>query len=88
MKTYAPGRRATMKDYVDLYFILKAYSLEELISLCERKYGDGFNKRLFLEQLIYLEDIEEVEIRFLKEKVKKNELMGFFEKKTEEIRLG
>ena len=87
MKAYALGRRATMRDYVDLYFVLKTYSLVEVIKICKRKYGNEFNKRLFLEQLIYLEDIEDVEIRFSKEKVERGELTRFFEGEIRKMEL-
>ena len=89
MKAYALGQRATLKDYVDLYFVLKekATTLKEIISLCEKKYSQEFNTRLFLEQLIYSEDIEEIEIQFLKEKVGRSQIEKFFEQKIRKINL-
>lgn len=88
-KAYTIGRRGSFKDYVDLYFVLSdnQANLEQIIELSEQKYGNEFNSRLFLEQLIYLEDIEEVEIIFLKELVKKAQLKEFFIKETREIKL-
>lgn len=89
MKVYALGRRATLKDYVDLYFIFKekVTSLEKIIKFCEKKYGQEFNPRLFLEQLIYSKDIEEMEIQFLKEGVNKLEIEKFFEKEIQKIEI-
>ena len=89
MKAYALGQRATLKDYVDLYFVLKgkATTLEEIISLCQKKYGTEFNPRLFLEQLIYSEDIEEIEIQFLKERIDRLEIEKFFEKEIKKIEI-
>ena len=88
MKAYALGRRATLKDYVDLYFVLKEKinSLQELITFCEEKYGSEFYTRLFLEQLIYLKDIEKIEIQFLKEKVSIPEMEEFFEGEVKKIK--
>ncbi len=88
-KAYTIGRRGSFKDYVDLYFILSENqaNLEQIIELSEQKYGNEFNSRLFLEQLIYLEDVEEAEIIFLKEPVKKAQLKEFFIKETREIKL-
>lgn len=88
-KAYTIGRRGTLKDYIDLYFILsqKYSSLNDIINLASKKYGEGFNSRLFLEQLIYLEDIEEEEVVFLAERVNKKKLKGFFEKKIKEIEI-
>lgn len=89
LKAYAVGRRATYKDYFDLYYILsrKLVSLDEVIVLAEKKYQDKFNKRLFLEQLIYLEDVEDVEIKFLTKKVSKKEVSEFFIQLVKEIKL-
>lgn len=67
-KAYALGRRGNYKDYFDLYTIIKNkfITLKNLISLCEKKYGDIFSERSFLEQLIYLDDIiEDKNIFFL-----------------------
>lgn len=81
LKAYAIGRRATFKDYIDLYFILKEShtTLNEIEKLTDKKYQDKFNFRLFLEQLIYLEDVEDVEIQFLKKNVTKKEVQDFFQ---------
>ena len=88
MKAYALGRRATLKDYVDLYFVLneKVCTLEKIISLCQRKYGEDFDQRLFLEQLIYSKDVEEMEIQFLKERVTKLKIENFFKKEIKKMK--
>lgn len=87
-KAYTIGRRGTLKDYVDLYYILldKHSSLDQTIGLADKKYGSEFNSRLFLEQLIFLDDVEIAEIVFLKQKVGKEELKTFFEKEIAKIK--
>ncbi len=87
MKAYAIGRRTTLKDYIDLYFIIKdrLISLKKLIELCEKKYGGEFNARLLLGQLVYSRDIEAIEIAFLKDTVTKETIESFFEKKISNI---
>jgi len=89
MKAYTIGRRATYKDYIDLYFILseKHSSLPEIIKISKEKFKEHFDPRLFLEQLVYLEDIQEEPIQFIKEKVGKKKLEDFFQKEIEKIRL-
>jgi hypothetical protein len=89
MKAYALGRRATLKDYIDLYFVLKGKinSLEEIITFCEKKYSSEFDPRLFLEQLIYLKDVEKIEIQFSKEKISIPEMEKFFEGEVKKINL-
>lgn len=89
MKAYALGRRATLKDYVDLYFVFKerVAKLEEVIALCEKKYKKEFNTRLFLEQLVYSKDLEKMEMKFLKEKVDKSQIERFFEKEIAKLKV-
>ena len=61
MKAYALGRRAKWKDYVDLYFVLKNFSLEVLVNKAKEIFKNEFNERLFREQLAYFEDIDHSE---------------------------
>lgn len=88
-KAYTIGRRGSFKDYIDLFFIIaeEHASLEEIMELAEKKYGRDFNNRLFLEQLIYLKDIEDENIIFLKEKKTKKELEYFFTGEIKKIKL-
>jgi hypothetical protein len=88
-KAYTIGRRGEYKDYADLFFCLKknVATLEEIIKFAEQKYGEDFNSRIFLEQLVYFEDIEVKEIVFLAEKVSISELKVFFEEEVKKIQL-
>jgi len=88
-KAYTIGRRATYKDYIDLYFILseKHSSLSKIIEISEEKFKEHFDPRLFLEQLVYLEDIQKEPIQFLKKKVGKRELEDFFQAEIKGIKL-
>jgi len=87
MKAYTLNYRGTLKDYIDLYFILKDkhMTLREIESLAEKKYKDEFNFRLFLEQLVYLEGAKDDKIEFLKEQVNKKEIKEFFEKEIQKF---
>lgn len=89
MKAFTLGLRITLKDYVDLYFILKKriISLREIIKGCEKKYKKEFNGRLFLEQLISVEEAEEVKIEFLGQSVSRKEMQEFFEKEVDKINI-
>jgi len=86
MKAYTIGRRATFRDYVDLYFLLKKglVTLNEIIRLAAEKFTVGgervFSARLFLEQLVYTKDIEDKEIAvnlILEEQVSPREIEDF-----------
>ncbi len=58
MKAYALGKRAKWKDYVDLYFIFKKFSLRAVVEETKRTYSGEFNEKLFREQLAYFKDID------------------------------
>jgi hypothetical protein len=80
-KAYSIGRRGTFKDYVDLYFVMKdGYaSLRELIASAERKFGGEFNSRLFLEQLLFMDDLADYQIEFLHQTITPAEILNFFQ---------
>ena len=89
MKAYALNHRGTLKDYVDLYFVLKDkyVGIKEIKNIAEKKYRDEFNFRLFLEQLVYLDDVKREKIEFLKEKVTRKEMERFFEEEIKKLKL-
>ena len=90
MKAYTIGRRGAYKDYVDLYFLLseRHTTFQEIISLAEKKYGDEFNSRLFLEQLVYMDDIQDTDVVLLrKRETRKDRVQHFFEEQIRAIAL-
>ena len=89
-KSYTIGRRGSFKDYVDLFFILQEghSSLEEILELAEKKYGQEFNGRLFLEQLTYTQDVEDAEIILLKNKsINRNLVFNFLYQEVGKIKI-
>ena len=70
-KAFTIGRRPKWRDYTDIYFLIKNKHilLEEIIKLSKQKFGNGFSEKLFLEQLTYWGDVEDYDIKFLKETV-------------------
>ncbi len=87
-KAYTIGRRGTYKDYVDLYFIIAEHhtSLEEIIALAERKLGGGLNSGLSTEQLLFMDDVRDYQIDFLKVPVTPEGVTSFFRDKLRELR--
>jgi len=83
-KAYTIGRRGSYRDYVDLYFVLsEGYAtLMDIIALASKKFGEAFSATLFLQQLVYLDDVKDRDIQFLKPPVDPNELLGFFEERV------
>ncbi|KKU14344.1 hypothetical protein A3I34_00035 [Candidatus Jorgensenbacteria bacterium RIFCSPLOWO2_02_FULL_45_12] len=88
-KAYSIGRRREYKDFVDIYTLIKLGNvlLKNVVSLAETKYGDVFSPRLFLEQLVNMNDIEEMEINFLKESIGKIEIENFLRNEVRKLRL-
>lgn len=66
-KAYALGRRASFRDYIDLYYIMQNNysSPEKIIAGCYKKYVLEeellFSDKLFLQQLAYTEDLSDKE---------------------------
>ena len=79
-KAYTIGRRALWRDYVDMFFLLNGgyISFSEISALAPKKFGAEFNERMFLEQLVFFDDMEVVKISFLKERFKDDEIKEFF----------
>jgi hypothetical protein len=61
MKAYALGRRAKWKDYVDLYFLLKIYTLDQIVQKADTLFGQMFSGKLFRAQLAFHKDIDHSE---------------------------
>lgn len=58
MKLSAVTNRGTKKDFIDIFFLLKEYSLDEMMNLYADKYQDssGF---LVLKSLVYFDDADD-----------------------------
>lgn len=84
-KALTLGRRPKWRDYVDIYFLFKDkhITLDELIELSRRKFESDFSQRLFLEQLVYWNDITDYGIEFLKKKSESGHIKLFLEKQIE-----
>ncbi|MCF6307399.1 MAG: nucleotidyl transferase AbiEii/AbiGii toxin family protein [Flavobacteriaceae bacterium] len=58
MKLAAITGRGSKKDFIDIYYLLKVYSLSEMIQFYEKKYDDG-SKFMVLKSLAYYKDADE-----------------------------
>jgi len=83
MKLNAIAGRGSRKDFIDLYFLLKKYTLMEMISFYNNKYADG-SEFMVLKSLCYFDDAENEEMPILFEKISwskiKNTLLKTVEK--------
>ncbi|VVA43934.1 conserved hypothetical protein [Candidatus Roizmanbacteria bacterium] len=69
MKLSTIMQRSALKDYVDLYEIMKIYSLEQLILFAKKKYP-MIDSTVILKSLSYLEDIIDEPLIYKNEKLK------------------
>ncbi|MEX1061715.1 MAG: nucleotidyl transferase AbiEii/AbiGii toxin family protein [Patescibacteria group bacterium] len=54
------GMRGSKKDFIDIYFLLKKYSLPDLLAATKRKYrASDYSETHILKSLIYFVDAEE-----------------------------
>jgi len=83
-KAYTIGRRATWRDYVDVFFILKRgdLSLETISEEARKRFGGGFDEKLFLEQLVYFDDIKDFSISYIQKPYTPKQIKEFFEEKS------
>lgn len=62
MKLVSIIQRPVKRDYVDIFFLLKTFSLGKMCSLAKKKYP-SFNEYLALRALTFFEDLKEEEKR-------------------------
>lgn len=79
MKVDAISSRGSKKDFIDLYFMLQKYSLEELLNFFDKKYREiEYNHLHILKSLIYFQDAESDPMPLMLKKINwkdvKNEL--------------
>jgi len=59
MKMEAIAGRGSYKDFIDVYFILQDYSLEDILGFVKRKFSNiDYNETHLLKSLTYFEDVK------------------------------
>jgi len=89
MKAFAIGQRGTYRDYVDMYFLLAEnhVTIPQIFALAKQKYADEFNERLFLEQLVYMEDVTDAPVKFLRDQVNRKQIRTALEQQVQTLKL-
>ncbi|HKK57979.1 MAG TPA: nucleotidyl transferase AbiEii/AbiGii toxin family protein [Salinivirga sp.] len=73
MKLSAITGRGTKKDFIDLYYLLKMFSFDELFNFYSEKFDDG-NLFLVKKSLAYFDDAEPEPMPVMKEKINWEEI--------------
>lgn len=85
MKLSAIVSRASIKDYIDLYYILKEISLKTIIE-CLKKKMPELEINLVLKSLIYFKDVKQEKIKFKNNKnIEFNKIQDYFKKLIKEF---
>ena len=88
MKVSAISGRGNKTDFIDLFFILKKYSLDTIFRFYEKKYGKSLsNEYHLIKSLLYFEDAEEQAMPKMTEKVEWERVKADIVKKVKESRL-
>jgi predicted nucleotidyltransferase component of viral defense system len=85
MKVNVLFLRAKYRDYYDLYFLARqCISLKDMFKISEH-IVEGVTFKLFAVALVYIDDIEDDNIDYLEpiEKIKKEEIRDFFQKRLQ-----
>lgn len=66
MKVISIMQRGLKKDFIDLWTVImeREYSLRNIFSFCQEKYGSIFSESIALKALTYFKDAEEENIDF------------------------
>ena len=78
-KAFTVGRRNVWRDYVDFYFLLSqsGITIQSIITDAQKRFGNEFAPKLFLEQLVYTDDIVDTTIEFVGNPVSKDTIKTF-----------
>lgn len=83
MKVDAISSRGSKKDFVDLYFLLEKYSLDEILKFFSEKYHDiKYNRVHILKSLTYFESAEKEPMPNMIKKVEWEEIKKVITEKT------
>jgi hypothetical protein len=81
MKLNAIAGRGSRKDFVDLYFLLKKFELDEMMKFFIKKYQDG-SPFLVLKSLTWFEDAEKLQMPEMIKNVSWEEVKHCISEKT------
>lgn len=80
MKLNAISGRGSKKDFIDLFYLLQGFSLQELMKFFKDKYHDG-SEFLVLKSLTYFEDADQDEMPKMSKTINWEEIKSELRKK-------
>jgi len=71
MKLSAISSRGNKKDFIDLFYLLKYFSIENMLDDFQKKFGDdSLNSYQIMKSLVYFDDAEDQPMPVMKNKIK------------------
>lgn len=85
-KAMTLGRRNAWRDYVDFFFLLKDnhVTLAQIVADAQKRFGNEFSTKLFLQQLSYTGDIADFSVTYARDTYKPKAISSFLEKSVKE----
>lgn len=84
MKISAIINRGTKKDFIDLHFLLKKMSLNDILDLYEKKYSDG-SRFIAIKSITYFDDAESDPMPYMFNNVTWNGIKASIIKEVQEL---
>ncbi|MEK9143150.1 MAG: nucleotidyl transferase AbiEii/AbiGii toxin family protein [Patescibacteria group bacterium] len=83
-KAMTLGKRNAWRDYVDFFFLLRDHhvSLAQIVADAEKRFGNEFSTKLFLQQLSYTGDIKDFSITYVGHQYTPQEISKFLEQQA------
>lgn len=86
MKISAVSSRGSKKDFIDIYFLLQKYSLNEIVNFFEEKFINvKYNKAHILKSLVFFEDAEKDPMPKMLKEVSWEEAKKFIQNEVETL---
>jgi len=86
MKLTAISGRGSKKDFIDLFFVCKTFSLKELLEFLAKKYDSpSYSEYHILKSLVYFADAEEEPMPEMLSEVSWEEVKTFFQKEVKKL---
>lgn len=86
-KAMTLGRRNAWRDYVDFFFLLKDnhVTLDQIVADAQKRFGNEFSTKLFLQQLSYTGDIADFSVTYVQDAYNPKEISSFLEKQIKKF---
>lgn len=87
MKLSAIAQRGSRKDFIDLYFLLKIYRLEDMFNFYEKKFMIRDYQYMLLKSLVYFDDAETDPMPLMVKEVRWEDVKSYIKNRVKDFKL-